>query len=151
MNTRMRTAAMVALLSAACVFSFGQDARQEVNPQRGGVFVHISHGSDDPHRLLMGLQMAVTMAEDKKDVMVYCDISSVRILTKSATDISLKPFPSLHELLARLAHLNVPVMACPTCMKVAGVHSDDLRPGVTVARKDRFFSFTSGRILSIDY
>lgn len=73
----------------------------EVNPHRGGVFVHISHGSDDPHRLLMGLQMAVTMAEDKKDV--------------------------------------------------AGVNSDDLRPGVTVARKDRFFSFTSGRILSIDY
>jgi hypothetical protein len=49
----------------------------------------------------MGLQMAVTMAEDKKDV--------------------------------------------------AGVNSDDLLPGVTVARKDRFFSFTSGRILSIDY
>jgi hypothetical protein len=32
--------------------------------KRDGVFVHISHGPDDPHRVLMGLQMARIMAED---------------------------------------------------------------------------------------
>jgi predicted peroxiredoxin len=151
MKVIMRSLFIFALLSTLGAFSFGQSTRPGSAPQGGGVFVHITHGSDDPHRLLMGLQLAATMAEDKKDVIVYCDIASVRALTKSAADISLKPFPTLHELLSRLVNLNVPVMACPTCMKVAGISSTDLRPGVTVATKDRFFSFTNGRILSLDY
>ena len=43
---------------------------------KDGVFVHISHGSDDPHRLLMALNMAKIMADDY-DVLVYIDIKGV--------------------------------------------------------------------------
>lgn len=126
-------------------------ANQEGGLPRDGVFIHISHGADDPHRLLMGLRLATTMAEAGKDVLVYCDINAVGVLATSAPDLSFEPFPTLYELLARLADLAVPVMACPTCMKVAGIEAHDLRSGVTVAQKERFFSFTQGRILSVDY
>jgi hypothetical protein len=42
-------------------------------------------------------------------------------------------------------------MACPGCLKSAGKTADDLMPGVAIADKKQFFSFTKGRILSLDY
>jgi hypothetical protein len=42
-------------------------------------------------------------------------------------------------------------MACPTCLKAAGKTPEDLAEGISVADKDKFFNFTKGRILSIDY
>jgi len=118
---------------------------------RDGVFIHLSHGVDSPHRLLMALKMAVTMAEGQKDVFVYCDIEAVKVLSLTAKNVSMKGFPTLHELLTRLAELKVPIVACPTCMRIAGIAEQDLRTGVKVAQRDLFFSFTKGRILSLDY
>jgi predicted peroxiredoxin len=124
---------------------------QQTSNVRDGMFVHISHGSESPHRLLMALKMAVTMAEGGKDVLVYCDIEAVKVLTAGGKPVTFKTFPSSHELLKRLKELNVQVLACPNCMKVAKIDSKDLREGVSVAQKDLFFSFTKGRILSLDY
>jgi predicted peroxiredoxin len=151
MTRQLRQTAFFAiiLLSWMALSSLGQ--AQQTEKVRDGVFVHISHGADSPHRLLMALKMAVTMAEGEKDVLVYCDIEAVKVLTKDAQAITFEQFPSSHELLSRLKELNVTVLACPTCMKVAHVEPGALRPGVRVAQKDLFFSFTKGRILSLDY
>ena len=124
---------------------------RQTNQVRDGVFVHVSYGADNPHRLLMALKMAVTMAEGGKDVLVYCDIEAVKGLTTNAQAITFEHFPSSHELLDRLEELKVSALACPTCMKVANIVPSDLRSGVSVAQKDLFFSFTEGRILSLDY
>jgi predicted peroxiredoxin len=117
---------------------------------RDGVFIHISHGADDPHRLLMGLTMATRMMADK-DVLVYMDIEAVRILAKDAPPVSHKVFEPSNVLVKKLLDAGVTVMACPTCLEVADRTPSDLIPGVQVARKDAFFSFTKGRILSLDY
>ncbi len=143
--------ALTALLITLCSFSFSPAGEPQAASVRDGVVIHISHGAESPHRLLMALRMAVTMAEAKKDVLVYCDIEAVKVMTSTAKDVHMEGFPTLHELLARLVELKVVVMACPTCMKVAGVEQRNLRPGVRVAEKDLFFSFTKGRILSLDY
>jgi predicted peroxiredoxin len=116
-----------------------------------GVFIHVSRGAENPHKLLMAFKMAVTMAEANKDVIVYCDIEAVKVLTSKAKDVSMEGFPTLQEQLRRLVELKVKVMACPTCMKVAGIDAVDLRPEVQVAERDLFFTFTEGRILTIDY
>ncbi len=42
-------------------------------------------------------------------------------------------------------------MACPHCLKAAGKTEADLAPGVKVADKTQFFTFTKGRIISLDY
>jgi hypothetical protein len=42
-------------------------------------------------------------------------------------------------------------MVGPTCLKAAGKVPDDLAPGIQIADKDRFFTFTKGRILTMDY
>lgn len=62
-----------------------------------------------------------------------------------------KDFPTLYELLDQLVTKKVIVMACPTCMKVAGYKPEDLRPGIIIAKKEKFFNFTKGRIITLDY
>jgi len=42
-------------------------------------------------------------------------------------------------------------MACPGCMAVMGVTEDMLLDGVIVANKNKFFNFTKGGILTLDY
>jgi predicted peroxiredoxin len=117
---------------------------------RDGVFIHISHGKDDPHRLLMALNMAVIMSEDH-DVLVYFDIQGIDAVLKDAEDVSYSHFPTLKAQLAKLQERGVTVMACPGCLKAAGRTAADLAEGIEVADKARFFSFTRGRILTLDY
>ena len=117
---------------------------------RDGVFIHITECYDDPHRVLMPLKMATLMAADK-DVLVYMDIHSVHLLVKDAEDINFADFESAHTYIRKLIEMKVGVYACPTCLKVAGYTPDDLMEGVQVANKDRFFDFTKGRIITLDY
>ena len=117
---------------------------------RDGVFIHITEGYNDPHRVLMPLKMAVMMAMDK-DVIVYMDIHAVELLVKGAKDMTYADFDSFQTYVKQLVEKGVPVMACPTCLKIAGYTPDDLMEGVQVAQKDKFFNFTKGRIVTLDY
>jgi len=135
-------AATLASVSILC-------SRAQAAP-RDGVFIHISHGTDDPHRVLMGLRMAELMSEDK-DVQVYFDIKGVEVVLKDAPDIQFKEFPSSKTQLKKLMDRKVTLMACPGCLKAAGKTPADLAPGIQVADKKAFFSFTKGRILTLDY
>jgi predicted peroxiredoxin len=98
----------------------------------------------------MPLKMAVMMAEDK-DVIVYLDIHAVEFLVKGAEDISHEGFESAHTYIQALVEKNVGVFACPTCMQVAGLDPANLMDGVQTAQKDKFFDFTKGRIITLDY
>ena len=117
---------------------------------RDGVFVHISHGKEDPHRLLMALNMASLMAEDH-DVLVYFDIKAINAVLKDSDDIMFAQFPSSKTALAALRDKKAILMACPGCLKAAGKSKEDLAEGIQIADKAAFFSFTRGRILSLDY
>lgn len=117
---------------------------------RDGVFIHISEGYNDPHKVLMPLKMATMMADDK-DVLVYMDIHAVEALVKGSKDLEFEGFESLQTYLKQLADKNVGVYACPTCLKVAGYNPDDLMENVQPAQKDKFFDFTKGRIITLDY
>jgi predicted peroxiredoxin len=121
-----------------------------VAPPRDGAFIHISHGPEDAHRVLMALTMAELMAADH-DVLVYLDIQGIEVVLKDAPDLEFSHFPSSHTQLARLLELGVPIFACPGCLKAAGKSSDDLAAGIQVADKGAFFNFTKGRILTLDY
>jgi predicted peroxiredoxin len=117
---------------------------------RDGVFIHVSHGPDDPHRVVMALTMAEIMADDH-DVLVYFDIRGIDVVVQGAPDLSYSHFQSSQTLLANLRKKGVTLMACPGCLKAAGKTPDDLAPGVELADKNAFFSFTKGRILTLDY
>lgn len=122
----------------------------KAEPVRDGVFIHITESYNDPHRVLMPLKMAVLMAEDK-DVIVYMDIHATEMLVKGAKDLEFAEFESLQTYIKKLTEKNVGIYACPTCLKVAGYESSDLIAGIQLANKDKFFNFTKGRIINLDY
>lgn len=117
---------------------------------RDGVFIHITESYGDPHRVLMPLKMANLMAQDK-DVIVYMDIDAVELLVKGAADIKHPDFDSCQAYIRQLLDKHVGIYACPTCLAVAGFGPEDLMDGIQVALKDKFFDFTKGRILTINY
>ncbi len=140
------------LLSLACITFFAlagspANAEQKV---RDGVFIHISHGPEAPHRLLMALNMAAMMADDH-DVLVYFDIDGIEAVLKDAPDVSYSHFPSSLTQIEKLLEKGVTLMACPGCLKAAGKSGEDLAEGIQLADKKKFFSFTKGRILTLDY
>jgi predicted peroxiredoxin len=145
MKPRFLFALVLAVVASAGWLAFAEDASP-----RDGVFVHVSHGKEDPHRLLMALSMANMMAADH-DVAVYFDIKAVEVVLKDATDVSYAQFEPSSAQLASLREKGVTLMACPGCLKAAGRSPADLAPGILVADKARFFSFTKGRILTLDY
>lgn len=121
---------------------------QEVND---GVFIHLSHGPENPHRVLMALRMAEIMSEDK-EVMVYFDIEGVHVVLKDSENLTMEgDFPNSHEQLQKLMDRNVSLQVCPGCLKAAGKTPEEVMEGVEIANKDDFFNFTDGRILTIDY
>ncbi|GET28543.1 DsrE family protein [Prolixibacter sp. SD074] len=149
---------LIGLLFVSCnqkpktssVSTEGQKTVAEAVAPKDGVFIHITQGYDDPHRVLMPLKMATMMATDK-DVVVYMDIHAVELLVKNAKDMTYTDFESFHTYVKQLVDKGIPVMACPTCLKIAGYTPDDLMEGVQVAQKDKFFNFTKGRIVTLDY
>ena len=129
----------------------GPPAEQSpIEQPRDGVFIHISHGPEDAHRVLMALKMAELMVVDR-DVLVYLDIHGIDVVLADAPDIEFSHFPSSHTQIARLIELGVPLYACPGCLKAAEKTPEDLAAGIQVADKDAFFDFTEGRILTLDY
>lgn len=131
-------------------------ANQEQNHQshneklKDGVFIHITAGYDNPHRVLMPLKMALHMSKDK-DVLIYLDIEAPKLVVKNAKDLTYADFESLQTYLKKLLDAGVGIYACPTCLKLAGYEEKDLLDGVKIAQKDRFFDFTKGRIITLDY
>ncbi len=117
---------------------------------RDGVFIHISRGRDDPHRVMMALRMAEIMQE-QRDVLVYFDIKGIEACLKDAPDIQFSQMPSSQTLIRRLLDKKVTIMACPGCLQAAGKTAQDLAEGIQIADKDKFFTFTKGRILTLDY
>lgn len=137
-------------ISCGCEPATESPAIAENEALREGVFIHLTHGVDDPHRVLMALRMAELMAADR-DVLMYFDIKGIEAVLAESPDLEMSPFPSSKTQLSVLLDLGVPLYACPGCLEAAGRIPTDLFPGVQVAEKDAFFEFTEGRILTLDY
>jgi predicted peroxiredoxin len=141
--------AAVALM-VSCVDVKTEETVTNAEPVKDGVFLHISEGYNDAHRVLMPMKMATLMAEDK-DVLIYMDIHSVELLVNGAEDLNHEGFDSFQTYLKQLLDMGVGIYACPACMAVAGINPENLMDGIQTANKEAFFNFTQGRILSLDY
>lgn len=61
------------------------------------------------------------------------------------------PSDGSDEVFDRLLDHDVEILACTACLQAAGYRGDDLRRGVKIPEKERFFDFTEGRVLALDY
>jgi predicted peroxiredoxin len=148
----IRLLLLVGLILSSCNPGTNQTGTTVGNKEavRDGIFIHITEGYDNPHRVLMPLKMATMMVPDK-DVIVYMDINAVNLLVKDSKDIEFDDFESAHTYIKKLIDLKVGVYVCPTCLKIAGYSPEDLLDGIQIAQKDKFFNFTKGRIITLDY
>ena len=150
MKNFLTSVLILAMSMAFLTYAQHTESKAVQEEVRDGVFIHISHGTDDPHRMLMGLTMAERMSADK-DVILYIDITGIDVVLKDSPDLTLEPFASSKTLIQNLLKKGITIMACPTCLKAAGKTPEDLAEGISVADKDKFFNFTKGRIITLDY
>jgi predicted peroxiredoxin len=119
-------------------------------PPKDGVFIHISSGLENPHKVLMGLTMALRMA-DENDVYVYMDINAVNVVLNNSKSLEMNKFETSKILVDKILNKGVRIAVCPTCLEVANKTQYDLMKGIKLANKEDFFGFTQGRILTLDY
>jgi predicted peroxiredoxin len=115
-----------------------------------GVFIHIGQGTRSPHQVLTALQMAERLSENR-NVLVYFDIRGPEVVVKGSKDIQFGSFPSSHAQLKKLADRGVPLYCCPDSLPALGCQPEALMPGGKLGGGQRFFDFTKGRILTLDY
>jgi predicted peroxiredoxin len=141
----------VPLMMAACIrVDQAADTPVQKEKPKDGAFIHISKGSEDSHAVLMALMLADKFSTSN-DVLVFFDKQGIELVVKGAPDLQMEPFEGSDVIIERLLDRDVEILACPACLKKAGYEESDLRDGVKLAEKERFFDFTEGRILSLDY
>lgn len=142
---------MIPLLAAACIrVEQGPETQAAPEKPTDGVFLHISKGSDDTHAVEMALMLADKFSTSH-DVLLFFDKKGIEMVVEGAPNLEMEPFDGSDEVFQRLLDRNVEILACPACLQAAGYSEDDLRRGVKIAEKERFFDFTEGRILTLDY
>jgi predicted peroxiredoxin len=142
---------MIPLFFAACVrVEQSPDTNVTTEKPTDGVFIHISKGSEDTHAVEMALMLADKFSTSH-DVLVFFDKKGIEMVVEGAPNLEMDPFDGSDEVFERLLDHDVEILACPACLEAAGYSEDDLRRGVKIAEKERFFDFTEGRILSLDY
>ena len=119
-------------------------------PAPDGVFIQISSGLSDPQSVLMGLTMALRMAEDH-EVMIFLDVKGPEIVLSKTQSLEMKKYEPSKILIQKLIDRGVKIEVCSTCLEVLNRTEFDLIKGVKIANKADFFEFTRGRILSFHY
>jgi predicted peroxiredoxin len=142
---------LIPLLAISCIrVNQAPEPATAHEKKTDGVFIHITKGAENPHEVLMALMLADKFSTSN-DVLVYFDIEGIGMVVKDAPNLKMDPFDASDEVFQRLVERHVTLLACPGCMKVAGVEESDLRDGVKLAKKEKFLNFTEGRILTLDY
>ena len=99
----------------------------------------------------MALRMAEIMQE-QRDVLVYFDIKGIEVCLKNAPDIQFAQMPSSKAQIAEAAGQEGDdhgLSRMPPGGRAR--RPEDLAEGIQIADKDKFFTFTKGRILTLDY
>jgi len=142
---------LIPLLAMACVrVEQGPETTVAAEKPTDGAFIHISKGSEDAHAVLMALMLADKFSTSN-DVLVFFDKQGIEMVVQKAPNLEMDPFDGSDQIFGSLLERNVEILACPACLKAAGYEEKDLREGVKIAVKERFFDFTEGRILTLDY
>jgi len=132
------------------LLTFNNSFAGENSSNRDGVFIHISSGFDNPHKVVMALTLALKMAEDY-NVFVFLDINAPEVVLTNSKSIEMKKFEHSKILITKLLEKNVKIAVCPMCLEVLNKTQFDLMRGIELAEKEKFFNFTNGRILSLSY
>jgi predicted peroxiredoxin len=96
------------------------------------VLVHISSGDNassyEVHSAQMGVDHALSMLRNGKDVSILLDVNGVNLAAKNVTG----PLEPMGEMLQIFLNEGGRVIACDHCVSMAGMVVEDLLPGVEI-------------------
>lgn len=139
--------AIIAMVLSASVFN---DLVAQTAQNKNGFLVHLSSG-DSQFKIIKALQIAENMNKNGNAVLLYFDTDAT-YLTLEETEDFIFLEQSYKTLLDRLITSEVDVRVCKgNLMKGLGKTEKDLISGVKLGEPDMFFTFTEGKVISLDY
>jgi len=99
----------------------------------GNVSLFVNLTSDDIHRAGMAISFAQSVLQNGHKATIFLNINGVRIATNNIPQhINGITDKSLQEMLQEFIAQGGTVIACPSCLKLAGVGEDELMEGVII-------------------
>ncbi len=102
--------------------------------------LNLTSGKEDLHSVTMALQLAHHALDDGRAAVLFLNVRGAELARKDLSPaLKLGSNPPVGEMLAKLIERGGTVIACPACMEVMGVKSDDLATGVQMANRSLLF------------
>lgn len=114
--------------------------------------VHLSHGTDDLHRVTMALKLAHAMAARGDAVVLFVDLEGVRVADRRVSgDLRWGTGAPFGELYRELVEAGGRVLVCPHCAEAAGLDASFLREGAEIVPVEQLAEVLSGAARILDY
>jgi predicted peroxiredoxin len=124
---------IMALIMTALFVSF--TTAQEKESQK--IVVHLSHFGDNLHAVNMALKLATVAKKSGMGVTLFVDLEGVRLADKrQPQNLTWGKGDSVADLYRAYLEAGGKILVCPHCAKAAGLVSQNLRNGASIATED---------------
>jgi uncharacterized protein len=116
------------------------------------VVVGLTHGLDDPERVLLAYLMGVEAVRKDKQVVMWLTQDAVNVVTPGFADkVEVPDAPLVADLHAEYVERGGRFQACPVCMRSRGLTGTDMVPNAEVNGASVLYEFTEGGALTFNY
>jgi predicted peroxiredoxin len=116
------------------------------------VVIGLTHGLDDPERVLLAYLMGVEALRKDKQVVMWLTKDGVHVATPGfAARVEVPGAPSVLDLHNEYVERGGRFFACPVCVKTRNLEGAELVEGAEVKGAASLYEFTEGGALTFNY
>lgn len=116
------------------------------------VIIGLSHGLDDPERVLIAYLMGVEALRKGKQVLFWLTKDAVHVATDGfAATVEIPDTPRVADLHEEFVSSGGRMYACPVCVKTRGIVDTPLVPGAEHKGAPSLYEFAEGGALTFNY
>jgi len=116
------------------------------------VVVGLTHGLDDPERVLLAYLMGVEALRKDKQVVMWLTQDAVHVATPGfAEKVVVPDAPSVATLHDEFVERGGRFFACPICVRTRGLDGAELTAGAEIHGAPAVYDFTEGGALTFNY
>jgi predicted peroxiredoxin len=116
------------------------------------VVIGLTHGLDDPERVLIGYLMGVEALRKGKQVLMWLTQDAVHVATPGfAEKVEVPGAPVVADLHQEYVASGGRFYACPVCVNTRGLQNSEWVEGAEVKGAPSLYEFTEGGALTFNY
>jgi uncharacterized protein len=116
------------------------------------VVVGLTHGLDDPERVLLAYLMGVEAVRKDKQVVMWLTQDAVHVVTPGfAEQVKVPDAPAVADLHAEYIDKGGRFQACPVCVRSRGLTDAPMVANAEVNGAAALYEFTEGGALTFNY